>query len=205
MENDGQRPVAQWFFPPDRRLARPVRVAFFAAGLAALGAIYLLTRSAELQTLVLFALAFGVLPTLRYRFGRGDTLPEIKDRNAPLGVWALSILFAIAWGGATFLAVPRAAGPWFLWWLMMWPWIEVHTHLAERELRRHGTAGWQPTRPLRDSILAGVAVVPFVVGIELADSGDLTAAIVNGLMCGLIVFAVGGTFARLGRRARESR
>lgn len=119
----------------DARLSRPVRLAFFVAGLAVLGGTYAATGSAELQWLDLFVLTFGVLPVVARRFGRRDDFA--RDRNVPDGVLARAIAFGVVWGGLIILAGTAVGlGPWCLMWLWVVPWLEVLALLAERRFKR---------------------------------------------------------------------
>jgi len=182
-----------------------VRLVFFPGGLAALGVTYTLTGSEELQVVAMFALIFGVLPGVSRRFDRHDEYTEaVQDRNAPFSVLAFSVTFAVSWGLLVFLIPPELGlGPWFWWWAVVWPWLEVHLYLGERHLRRGGGEAWKPARPLRDSALAGVATAGAIVVITLLQDATLSEALATAAACGAIVFTITGTFTWLSLRAQQ--
>ena len=177
---------------------------FFAVGSALLGATYAMTGSEDLQVAVLFALVFVVLPALSRRFGVQDAYMQVlEERKAPIGVLVLSLVFLIGWGALVFVAVPDfRLGPWFSLWVLMWPWLEVFSLLAEARLDREGADNWKPVRPLRDCGAAGLATAPLITMLMLLNDTPLGDAAATGLACGVIVFVIAGTFAWLERRAR---
>lgn len=189
------------------RLPGQWRAGYFLAGLVALGATYAATNSVGLQVLVLFTLTFGVLPRLTRRYGRRDEyLAAARGRRLPLGVLAASVVFVVAWGAVVFggaAALSPGVGPWFLWWLVMWPWTEVTYLLAAR---RNASSGgnaaqrWSPERPVRDAAVAGLVTAPFIAAITLADHNSATTAVLTAISCGLIVFVIAASAARVARR-----
>jgi len=197
--------VARWLVP-DARPPRWVRLVVFVFGLAALGVPYVLTQSEGLQLLVVFALAFAVLPAVSRRFGvRDEYMQAAIDHNPPLRVLALSIAVTIA-GGTLLLPAVAALGlgPWFWFWAFMSTWLEAYVYLAERSLRHDGIEIWTPTRPLRDAMLAGVATAPLIFALALLDGAGIGEAVAAGVACGFVVFAIAGTFMWLSRRAQAT-
>jgi hypothetical protein len=130
--------VARWLFAPDTRLPRPTRLVFYGLGLFALAASYALTGSEWVQLVVLLVLVFGALRGATRRFGvNDDSMESIRERDVPWRVMALAIPFLVAWGALVFLVVPDPGlGPWFWWAVVIWPWMELETSLAERTRRR---------------------------------------------------------------------
>jgi hypothetical protein len=183
------------------------RVALFVLALAALGATYAATGSVALQTLVVFAAALAY-PAAGHVLGSDerDELMEIaRLRNPPLRVLAGSLAGVLAWGGAVMFVLPDPEfGPWFLYWLVLAPWMELHVLLARLDFRRRGAAGWSTPRPLRDATVAGVGIAA-VLGPPLAFDDDLGlgGAAATAIGCGAIVFAMTLRFAR--RQAASAR
>jgi hypothetical protein len=188
-----------------RVLPRRLRWALFVFGLVALGGSYAATGSEGVQVLALFALTFGIYPAVTGAFGQSSPLIEVaRDLNAPFGVVAMSVAFLVLWGALIFVAAPDLGlGPWFWWWAVMWPWLEVYVYLAERRLHRDGAANWTPARPLRDSVLAGVITAPVIAVITSLQGFDVGEALLTGCLCGFIVFAIAGAFTWMSRRARD--
>lgn len=182
-------------FGPDARLPWPLRVAFFVFSLAVLAGVYAATGSESAQVLALFALVFGVQSLLLERFGVRDGYVEaLPQRNIPPDVLGVSAAFAAGWGAAVLLFAPDlGVGPWFWWWVVMWPWIEVLALLAERRFRKDGGAEtWRRARPVRDTATAGLVTVPLVTAIMLLQGSSVGAALATGVGCGVIVFLVTG-------------
>jgi hypothetical protein len=197
--------VRRWLFAGEERPPRRVRLALFALGLPALGGVYAATESEGYQVLVLFALTFGVLPALSRRYGVRDGYTEATERaNIPARVLAWSLVVVAPWVALTFLLVPKSLGPWFWWWLVMWPWMEVYVLLAERALQRDGPETWREARLVRDSAVAGAVTAPIIAAIMLADDGGVAEAVITGVLCGFIVFGIAATFTWLRRSAAES-
>jgi hypothetical protein len=179
-----------------------VRLALFAFGLPALAGVYAATESEGYQVLVLFALTFGVLPALSRRYGVRDEYTEATDRaNVPGRVLAWSLIVVAPWVALTFFLVPKSLGPWFWWWLVMWPWMEVYVFLAERALERDGAESWREARLVRDSAVAGAVTAPIIVAIMLADDAAVAEAVIAGVLCGFVVFGIAATFTWLRRSA----
>jgi hypothetical protein len=182
-----------------------VRVSFFVVGLVALAAVYAATGSSALQVLVLLALTWGLLPALLRRFGtERPELARLRDRNPPAAVIVRSLVVAVAWGAVTFLLlapVIGGLGPWFWWWVVMWPWLEVSGFLTRRELARKPEQEWRARRPARDSAVAGAAVAPFIAGLTLLDGDGVGTAVAGGVASGAIVFAISFAAERSRRRS----
>ncbi len=192
--------VRRWLFGGDERPPRRVRLAFFAFGLPALAGVYAATESEGYQVLVLFALTFGVLPVLSRRYGVRDEYAEATDgANVPARVLVWSLVVVAPWVALTFFVVPESLGPWFWWWLVMWPWLEVNMFLAERAFQRDGAESWRKERLVRDSAVAGAVTAPIIVLIMLADDAAVAEAVITGVLCGFIVFGITVTFTWLGR------
>jgi len=198
--------VGRWLAGGHKRPPRHLRFVMFALGLLALGGIYQATKSEGLQVLALFALTFGVLPALSRRYGVRDEYTEMAvDVNAPARVLAWSLVFIVPWGALTFFLVPESFGPWFSWWLVMWPALEVYAFLAEQALQHDEAQSWSKTRPVRDSALAGAATSPVIFFI-LTVTGDASVgeAILTGVLCGFIVFGITAASESLRRSAADS-
>jgi hypothetical protein len=173
-----------------------------------LGGTYAATGSEGAQVLALFVLTFGLLPAASRRFGESsDLLEASRSRNVPWRVVAMSLAFLVLWGAVIFVAAPDLGlGPWFWWWAVMWPGLEIYTYLAERRLHQGGGAeSWKPSRPFRDSVLAGLATVPVIVVITVVQGFEVGEALLTGLLCGCIVFVLGATFIWLWRRANDTK
>ena len=183
--NNGR--LARWLGYDRMLLPRAIRLAFFVLGIAALSGAYAVSE--ELQWLVLLALLFVGLPVIRHRHGAPHpNTPALRGRTPPKGVLLRSLAFGVAWSALLYLSPDWGAGLFV--WSVMWPWLEVHTHLAGRSIRREGIAAWPCTRPLREAALYGGGVALLVAGVEVASDARLLSAIGNGLGCGAIV----GTF-----------
>jgi hypothetical protein len=201
------RRLSAWLAAGDRALPYGLRWGLFAFGLVALGGTYAATGSEAAQVLVLFALAFGIYPAMTRAFGRSDALTELaRDRTAPVGVVARSLLFFVLWAALIFVAAPDLGlGPWFWWWVVMWPWLEVYIYLAERRLRRDGGgSSWKPIRPLRDTVVAGLATAPVIAVIALFEGLGVGEALLTGFLCGCIVFLIAGAFTGMSHRAGDA-
>lgn len=179
-------------------LPRPIRLAVFVFGVAALGGVYAVSEA--LQWLVLLALLFVGLPALRHRLGVTDANATAqRGRTAPRGVVLPSLAFAVAWGALVFVSPDWGSGLFF--WSVIWPWAEVHRYLADRSIRRDGIAAWPPARPLRDAALYGAGVAVLVTCVEAATDAPLLATLGNGLGCGAIAFAFTYVIGRQDMRA----
>jgi hypothetical protein len=197
--------VARWLAGGDERPPRRVRLALFAFSLPALAGVYVATDSAGLQFLVLFALTFGVLPVLSRRYGVRDEYSEAtREMNVPARVFVWSLVFGLPWTALTFFAVPESLGPWFWFWLVMWPWMEVCVLLAERALQRDGVESWPEARLVRDSAVAGAVTGPIICAVALVDGAALAEALATGAICAGIVFGIAAAFTWLRRSAAES-
>ena len=182
-------------FGPDARLPWPLRVAFFVLSLAALAGVYAATDSEGAQVLALFALVVGVHRLLLDRFGvRGGYVEALPQRNIPLDVLGVSVAFIVGWGAVVLLFAPDlGVGPWFWWWVVMWPWLEVLALLAERRFQQDGGAeAWRRARPVRDTATAGLVTVPLVAAIMLLQGSSAGAALATGVGCGVTVFLITG-------------
>lgn len=194
--------VRRWFSSEGLRLPGHLLLAYFAFSLAALAGVALATESEGYGTLLMFVLVFGVLPALERRFGvpieytgvSGDVKPPPR---AAARMWGLSLAFLVPWGALTYFVVPESLGAWFLFWLMLGPWLGVQGYVTKRELRRHGAHEWRPVRMLRDSALGGVATVPAIFAIMLWDGAGVGEALATGVVCGFIVFVLVVTMTRL--------
>jgi hypothetical protein len=154
---------------------------------------------------VLFALTFGVLPALSHQYGVRDEYTEATSRlNVPARAVAWSLVFGLPWAALTFFVVPESLGPWFWFWIVIWPWMEVYTYLGERTLRRVGVESWPKARPVRDSAVAGAVTGPIFFAITLADGTAAGEALATGAAGGVIVFAISAAFAWLRRGAAQS-
>jgi len=203
MAQGRRTPVSRWLTGGRRVLPRGLRWVLFAFGLVVLGGTYAATGSEGAQVLALFALSFGVYPAVNRRFGRPNGLTqEAWGRNPPLRVLVGTLVFFLVWGALFWILDPDLGlGPWFWWWVVVIPCIEVGAFLAERQLGRDAGAGWKPIRPARDSAVAGILTVPLVTGpLLLADFGP-GEALVTGFLCGIIFFAIARTFLWMTERA----
>jgi hypothetical protein len=199
----GKRRVSRWLFGYETRPPVGVRLAFCLATLVLLGGTYAATKSEELQILVLYALALGMFPALARRVARGDPYWEIaSERNVPFGVLAVSFAFGIPWAALLHVVVPAELGPWFWWWAVIWPWLEVFGYLAERRLERDGPDAWKPIQPRRDSALAGALTAPLTLGIMLVQGVPVAEAVPTSAACGVIVFAISSAIIWSMRRGR---
>jgi hypothetical protein len=148
----------------------------YAFGLAVLGGSYAATGSEGAQVLALFALTFGVYPAVTRAFGQSNDFVEaMRELTVPFGAMAMSVAF-----------------------------LELYVYLAERRVNRHGGAGWKPVRPLRDAVLAGLITVPVIAIITSLQGFDADEALLTGLLCGCIVFAIAGAFTWMSRKARDT-
>ena len=153
--------MSLWLSDYGTRPPWPVRLAFFVAGLVALGGTYLATEPEGrllaylLQALVLLAWLGGVWPWLSRRSGRRDEFTEVaRERKVPLETIALSLVIAVTWSGLVFglVLVARAdlwLGKWFWSWVCLWPSLEVSAYFGARRLRRDGAQAWK-LRTVRD-------------------------------------------------------
>ena len=112
-----------------------------------------------------------------------------------------SLAFGVAWGALLFVSPDWGAGLFI--WSVMWPWLEVHTYLADRSIRRGGIAAWPRCRPLREAALYGGGVAVLVAGVEVASDARLLAALGNALACGAIVGAFTYVIGRREVRVRD--
>ena len=193
-----------WLFGPVDPVPFPYRLVLFAGGLVALGSIYVATDSAGLQVLVLLGLAYIYYPLaarLLPRLERDELLDAARNRYPPFRLFALWLLGLAA---LVFLVPDFGLGPWFWFYAVMVPWGEFYGFLARRELRRHGIAGWREVRPLRDSVLAGVVMVPLILPIALFDDVSIGDAVFAGILLGLLVFVASLVFAHVAQRPAES-
>lgn len=198
--------MVRWLATPAVRPPRRVRVTFAVLGAAALAVTYALTHSDALQLLALVILGIGLAPAVSRRYGAGDSyMDAVKDREVPLRVSALALSCGLAWMGVISYGLPEfGLGEWFLLWAVLWPYLELHFFLAERDLRRRGAESWPAPRPLRDSAIAGIAVVP-LIGVPAALLWDVSVdeAVLAGVLCGLVVFGLARLSAWSHRRARN--
>jgi hypothetical protein len=190
----------------DRMLPRRLRWVFFAASSVVLGASYAATSSEGVQVLALLALTFGVYPAATRALGeRSEYAKVARDLSAPRRVMAVSLAFLLLWGALIYVAAPELElGPWFWWWVVFCPWMEVHVLLAEGQLLRSGGAGWKPARPLRDSLLAGPLTAAVIAVITSLQGARLGEALLTGLLCAGVVLALAGAFVWMSRRAATS-
>lgn len=151
MQPRRKRTVGRWLVGREEYLPASLRLALFLFGLAGLAGIYLATESEAFQVLFLFVLVFAALPVLVRRFGVPEEYAEATgESEPPASVLALSLLFAVPWGVLTYFVVPEGLGPWFWYWLILWPWFEAYSYFAHRALRRDGPGTWRKSRPVRD-------------------------------------------------------
>lgn len=194
----------RWLLAPAVRLPRAARYATFAFGLGLLAAVYAATNSDTAQVLVLFVLLSGLVPAVTHRFGVHDELARVtQTANVPGRVVLKSFAVIAPWVALTFFLIPSSLGPWFWSWLVMWPWIELQTVLAERALQRDGAATWRRARILQDSATAGAAIWPVITAILLVDRAPLGEAVLTGALCACVVFGMTATFAWLRRSADQ--
>jgi hypothetical protein len=182
------------------RLSTRGRLAFFLLGGALLVGIQLATESDDLGAAVFVALALLFQPLSR-RFGEHDPDLHLTDgREPPFRVSALSFGFAVAWGTLLSVVLPEQLGVWLFFWVVLWPWLELFTALARRDIARRGVASWRPMRPFRDPALVSVAVTVFMTGALVIDGYDVVEAAAWGLVCGGVCFAVTVVIATAARR-----
>lgn len=184
-----------------------MRLAFFAAGLPLLAAAYAATESATLQIVVVFGFIVVVLPALNRRFGANDEFTTaVQGRNPPLGVVGGSTAFAVAWAAALSFAVTEVElGPGFWLWLFMWPYVEGYRYLAERCLLRDGgAASWQPSRPLRDAAIAGLATGLCILVPTLVAGWRVGEAVATAAACAAMIYVLCVTLEWLDTRGRRS-
>jgi hypothetical protein len=106
----------------------------FLMGLAALAGVYRATGSAAIQWLTCMALSLLLVPASQALFGRDPPKQVMRDDRDPALVLLLLAL-AAAWFLAALSVRPFGLhlGPWFGFWLFVWPTIEVGQRIALRK------------------------------------------------------------------------
>ena len=175
--------------------------------LAALALTYALTGSEDLQLLLLGLLLFGLLPAIDRKLGVPDEYSTaVATRTTPFRILALSALLWAPGAAVLLYAAPEVElGAYFWVMAILWPWMELHLLLAERDLRRHGVDSWPTQRPLRDSFLAGAATTVLITVITLFQDYALAEAVATGALCGFAMLIVGGSLGWLLNRAQTTR
>ena len=193
----------RWLYGDDRRPRRALRLSFFAMGALVLGAIGLATQSEAVQLATFLVLAFGAMPAFWRLFGADDGyFALVRDRNVPLRVVWPALAFGVTWGALVLFALPEASlGPWFWFWVVMWPWLEVFVWCVERGIRRGEAEEWPRFRGLRDVAWLCLSFVPIAMAVVLLLGDPLWLAAAVGIAAGGAGFAVTAAVVVLMRRA----
>lgn len=195
--------MLRWLFGDDRRPRRPARLAFWVGGSVALGATHLATESEGLQLLVFLVLMLLAMPAFFRQFGTDDGyFATVRDRNVPLRVAWPGFAVAVIWGALVLFAIPEAGlGPWFWFWVIMWPWLEVFAWRVEREIESGAAADWPRYRGLRDIAVFCLAFVPIATAAVLLLGDPLWMALAVGAAAGVGGFVAAALVVTLMRRA----
>lgn len=187
----------------DLELPSNVRFALFTVGLLALGGSYVATESDGVQMVVAIGLIFCVGPVVRRRFGVEVAAPHSKlrqERETPLRLLALPTLLIAPWFAFVFIAGDLGLGDLFWMWALLLPFVEIHTRLAEFEFQRTRGENWRKPRPLRDTLIAGSATFSLITLLVLLDGESVTASLLGGLVCGVIVLGMSAADMKLAKR-----
>lgn len=167
-----------------------------------LAAVWLLTRSETLQWVSLFACLW--IPTIiaRRRYGHEHhEQPGALGKSPPWRLFGLSVLLVLPIGIAVFLLSGAIELGLFWFVVLLWPWIEIYEALLHRDLRRNGAAAWPRESSLRDGAIAGALTAASIFVFGLLFGMHLGEAALAGVLCALIVVALGLVGNWLDRRA----
>lgn len=123
---------------------------------------------------------------------RGRAHPDRVTRTPSWRAWAVTGIFFVSWGTATYFIPSWGLGSGFWAWLMLYPTIELMSAASRRDIARYGGKAESEYRLFRGSLIAGLATAPVIFVIAwLQPPGDsLRNAALAAAACGCIVFLV---------------